>query len=149
LPVLSNFADTVWGIVTLDLRSITSVNDNRKFVFRICFSSQNTGNKGNNRFDNITLEGDSVSIANSIQEIRQNDYTLYPNPADDCIRLIALSEGERIISIVNSTGSIVSSYRMNGKEMIIDTSRLSSGFYFIKIIEQDTRKGSILKFIKE
>lgn len=78
LPVVSNFADTVWSLVTLDLRSITSINDNSKFVLRITYGPPNTGSKGNNRFDNITIEGDISSEINGINDITRSDYALYP-----------------------------------------------------------------------
>jgi hypothetical protein len=149
LPVFSNFADTVWEKVTLDLRSITSVNNNRKFVFRINFSAPNTGNKGNNRFDNITVEGDIFSDINGIREINKYDYALFPNPAKDHIILTTNFEGEKMISIYNSTGVLVSSYNLYGKEIRINTSLLSSGFYYMKIIEKNGENVSTMKFIKE
>lgn len=149
LPVFSNFADTIWEKVTLDLRSITSVNNNSKFVFRINFSAPNTGNKGNNRFDNITVEGDIFSDINGIREINKYDYVLFPNPAKDHIILATNFEGEKMISIYNSTGVLVSSHNLYGKEIQINTSLLSSGFYYMKIIEKNIENVTTMKFIKE
>jgi|GEM_PF-745880 len=149
LPVFSNFADTVWGKVTLDLRSITAINNNRKFVFRIDFSAPNTGNKGNNRFDNITVEGDISSDIDAIPEINSSDYALYPNPAKDHINLITTFDGEKTVSVYNSTGILVSSYNLSGKEILINTSFLSQGLYFMKITETNAKNVTILKFIKE
>jgi hypothetical protein len=150
LPVFSNFADTTWGMVTLDLRSITAINNNRKFVFRINFSAPNTGTKGNNRFDNITVEGDISSDIDAIHEINSSDYALYPNPVKDHISLITTFDGEKTVSIYNSTGILVSSYNnLSGKEILINTSFLSQGLYFMKITETNKKNVSILKFIKE
>jgi len=149
LPVISNFADTTWGKVTLDLRSLTTVNNNRKFVFRITFSGQNTGNKGNNRFDNITAEGDISSDIDAINDISRSDYSLYPNPAKDHIKLITTYEGEKNVTIYNSTGILVSSYNLSGKEILINTSFLSQGLYFMKINETIGKNITVLKFIKE
>jgi formylmethanofuran dehydrogenase subunit D len=149
LPVISNFADTVWSLVTLDLRSIPAINHNRKFVLRIDFSSQNTGNKGNNRFDNITVEGDISSDIDAVPEVTKSDYALYPNPAKDNINLITTYEGVKTISIYNSTGTLVSSYNLSGKNIVINVSSLSQGLYFMKIIETNLKPGALLKFIKE
>jgi hypothetical protein len=149
LPVLSNFADTTWGMVTLDLRSITSVNNNSKFVFKINFSAPNTGTKGNNRFDNITVEGDISPDIDGIHDINKSDYALYPDPTKDHINLVTTFEGEKIISIYNSSGEIISTYNLSGKEIFINTSLLSKGLYFMKIIETTGKNVSILKFIKE
>lgn len=149
LPVVSNFADTVWSLVTLDLRSIPAINNNRKFVLRIDFSGQNTGSKGNNRFDNITVEGDISSDIDAVPEVIKSDYALYPNPAKENINLITTYEGEKTISIYNSTGTIVSSYNLSGKNIVINVSSLSQGLYFMKIIEANAKTGALLKFIKE
>ena len=149
LPVISNFADTVWEKVTLDLRSITSINNNSKFVFRINFSAPNTGSKGNNRFDNITVEGNIFADINVIPKIEKSYYNLYPNPASDHINLVTTFGGEKTVSIYNSTGVLVSSYNLNGKELLINTAQLSQGLYFLKIIERDRGNSGTLKFIKE
>jgi hypothetical protein len=149
LPVLSNFADTVWSMVTLDLRSIPAVNNNSKFVLRINFSAPNTGNKGNNRFDNITVEGDISPEIDAVTDVTRSDYALYPNPANDHITLITTFEGEKMISIYNSTGALVTTYKLDGKEITINTSLLSQGLYFMKIIETKGKNVSILKFIKD
>jgi hypothetical protein len=149
MPVISNFADTVWSLVTLDLRSIPAINHNRKFVLRIDFSGQNTGSKGNNRFDNITVEGDISSDIDAVPEVTKSDYALYPNPAKDNINLITTYEGVKTISIYNSTGTLVSSYNLSGKNIVINVSSLSQGLYFMKIIETNLKTGALLKFIKE
>jgi hypothetical protein len=149
LPVFSHFADTLWGRVTLDLRSIPAVNNNRKFVLRIDFVTQNTGTKGNNRFDNLTVEGDISSDIDAIPEISKSDYALYPNPAKDHITLITTFEGEKVVSIYNSSGIAVSTYKMSGKEIQIETSSLSQGLYFMKILEPGGKTINILKFIRE
>ncbi|MGD0754039.1 MAG: T9SS type A sorting domain-containing protein [Bacteroidales bacterium] len=149
LPVFSNFADTIWSLVTLDLRSIPEINNNRKFVLKINFSAPNTGSKGNNRFDNITVEGDISSDIDAVPEITKSDYAIYPNPAKDHINLITTYEGEKVVSIYNSAGILVSSYNLSGKEILINTSLLSQGLYFMKITETDVKNVTILKFIKE
>jgi DNA repair exonuclease SbcCD nuclease subunit len=61
LPMAFDSAGLNWGLVTVDLSSITAINNNPNFIFRILYSAPNTGNSGNNRFDNITVEGDSVN----------------------------------------------------------------------------------------
>ena len=118
-------------------------------MFRIKFSAPNTGNKGNNRFDNITVEGDVSSDLEGVHDINNSDYVIYPNPAKDHINLVSNFEGEKIISIYNSTGILVSSYNLSGSEILIDASFLSDGLYFVKIIETKGKDVSILKFIKE
>lgn len=49
--------DPNYSIVTLDLSTITGINNNPNFKFKINFSDNATGSSGNNRFDNVTIEG--------------------------------------------------------------------------------------------
>jgi hypothetical protein len=51
-------ADPTVDLIALDFSSITSINNNPNFKLKIDFVGEAAGNPtGNNRFDNITLEG--------------------------------------------------------------------------------------------
>jgi hypothetical protein len=134
--------------MTLDLRSITSINDNRKFVFKMNFSAPNTSDKGNNRFDNITVEGDL--IVTGVNKIGYDAYgfTIYPNPANDYFYLTGTFDEEKSISIYNSMGRLVNAITLYGKHSLVDVAGLSPGFYFIKIREKGEAGLITLKFIK-
>lgn len=61
LTVLQDSAGLAWGgPVAVNLTPITGANNNNTFVFRIRLSPPNTGGSGNNRYDNITVEGDTI-----------------------------------------------------------------------------------------
>ncbi|NDC40262.1 MAG: hypothetical protein EBZ77_01740 [Chitinophagia bacterium] len=49
--------DTVFFQKLFTLSSDARINDNPKFAVKIVFTANNTGAKGNNRFDNVTLKG--------------------------------------------------------------------------------------------
>ncbi|NMH29206.1 hypothetical protein [Flavobacterium silvaticum] len=50
--------DPMSNIVAIDFTSVTGANDNANFTFRIQFTGDAAaGTSGNNRFDNVTLEG--------------------------------------------------------------------------------------------
>ena len=49
--------DTVWQGFTYDFSAIAGANDNPNFKIRINFSVNDTGISGNDRFDNIALDG--------------------------------------------------------------------------------------------
>ena len=148
LPVVSNFADTSWSLVTLDFRSLTSVNDNSKFVLKINFVGQNTGSKGNNRFDNITVEGDTISGGSNITINSMEKIMLYPNPARDYIN-ISIPYNESKITIYNSTGIIVSTFMSAKNKSQIDISQFEPGFYYISIDYKKSIETKMMKFIKE
>jgi len=140
--------DTVWNVATIDLHSISTINDNNKFVFRILFSGNNTGAKGNNRFDNITLEGDIIN-PNSVTSIEKSaDYSVYPNPASDFINLKSGVVGSKTVSIFNSIGVLVSNFSMNDKLFLINVAKYNPGLYLVFINEINGEKSYTLKFIK-
>ncbi len=55
-----------YQLVSFDFSAIGAVNDNADFGVKILFFEQNTAANGNNRFDNIVLEGDPLPNGNDI-----------------------------------------------------------------------------------
>jgi len=149
LTLTSVTPDTVWGMATVDLRSITKINDNSKFVFKIVFLGNNTGTKGNNRFDNITIEGDIINPNIVNDPVVNARYSLYPSPAEEFINLKSGSSGDKKVSIYNSIGVQVSEFIMNEKLFSINVENYSSGLYFINVKDIDGGNNSTLKFIKK
>ena len=58
---------TTFGLVTFDLSSITGVNDNPNAAFRIVFNGA-TSASGNNRLDNLVVEGQTIVETGTIPE---------------------------------------------------------------------------------
>jgi uncharacterized protein YjdB len=56
----------VWRLVDINFNSDSSVNNNNRLVFRIKFRTHNTGITGNNRFDNFTVEGDTLIFVSGV-----------------------------------------------------------------------------------
>jgi len=62
LSVASDSAGLAFGpVFPVTFTTDTTVNNNPKLVFRIKFVGNSSGTSGNNRFDNITVEGDTIS----------------------------------------------------------------------------------------
>ena len=66
----------------LDFRGIPAANDNPLFALRITFLQGTGGTAGNDRFDNLTVEGDELETV-----VEPGTYTFwrdqhFPNPAD-------------------------------------------------------------------
>jgi gliding motility-associated-like protein len=73
LPMTSYTAGIAWGLQSLDLSSIAGANNNPKFVFCISYSGAAAqATSGNDRYDNITLEGDSICPSYTLQPINQS-----------------------------------------------------------------------------
>ena len=82
---LSISSDSAWLIyhrTTLSFTTDTMVNNNNKLVFRIKFSGNDTGSTGNNRFDNVSVEGDSITSTSSVTNIDM-DKIFISNPVKD------------------------------------------------------------------
>ncbi len=78
LSILSDsLTNAVFNLMSVSFKGDAAVNNNSNFIFRIKFLTLNTGTKGNNRFDNISLEGDTIipqaiSISNTSSTYSQN-----------------------------------------------------------------------------
>ena len=150
LPVTSYTPGIAWGLQSLDLSTISGANNNPKFVFCISYSgSAAQAPSGNDRYDNITVEGDT-SIVSGIAEINANNggYTLFPNPSKDNLFVSGSFEGTKTISIYNAMGQMVYTTEQTKKQVPISTSQLENGMYFITIKEINGKIPVTLKFIK-
>lgn len=70
-------ADGTPEIKTLDFRGISGANNNPALALRITFTQGTGGTGGNNRFDNLTVEGDALPPSYNTWR-----FTSFPNPAD-------------------------------------------------------------------
>ena len=77
------------------------------------------------------------------------NFTIYPNPVNDILKVRRLSDGNAQIEIINSAGATVQSLEINGSEKDLDVSTLSSGVYMIRLIENNNISTSTLRFVKE
>ena len=145
----STGATTNWTLASLDFSSITGVNNNQKFVLKIVNKGQDTTLNGNDRYDNVTVEGDTNSLAGMapLQALAMG-YNLYPNPSNEHITVVSPSEGVKLIEVCNMMGQVVSSIQVEGKQIPVDISALSYGVYFIHLTEKETGIKVPLKLIK-
>lgn len=68
------FGDTVevetdYELVRFDFTSLTAANDNPDFGIKMLFFEQNTASNGNNRFDNIVLEGTPMAAVTPVSAV--------------------------------------------------------------------------------
>lgn len=73
-----------------------------------------------------------VQFAGISENIKENNISVYPNPADSKVSIEAdLEIGQ--ITLINNLGEIVLSQSVNGQATQLDIIRLSEGFYLMKI----------------
>ena len=150
---LSMPSDSAWLVyhrTTVTFGAVTAVNNNPKLVFRITFNGNDTGSKGNNRFDNVTVEGDTTStVGIGTIGAADNNYTLYPNPVGATLNIASETEGAKSVSIVNLDGKEVMTANVPGKQWRINVANLPAGVYFVKISEANASKITTMRFIKD
>jgi hypothetical protein len=90
--------------------------------------------------------------ADAIQYLadRNNDYTVFPNPAENFIRIkIPYQTGKLLVaSICDLTGRILISKQFDSEFNCLDISALESGMYVLQILSEN-QKISTLKFYKK
>jgi hypothetical protein len=121
----------VWQPVVIDFSEIPQSNNNPHFEVRILFTDENAaGASGNNRFDNLQLEGFSTSVRISNPE--DASVSLFPNPAGKTVHLTSDFAIESI-TVIDINGRIVIKKHPAFNALEINTSSLSAGVYLVKI----------------
>ena len=151
LSMTSDSANLTYNLIGLNLASDHSVDNNNKLVFRIKFSGNTMLYAGNNRFDNVTIEGDSINapyaIVNNLTT-PENLYQLYPNPVSNDLAVTSESDGYKTIIIYDITGKSVFAGIAEGRKFQINISDIIAGTYFVAVKDNATGKISKMKFNK-
>jgi len=154
LSMAADTAGLTFGLISLGFGADTTVNSNSKFVFRIKFSGNDSGYSGNNRFDNVTLDADTMTAATihvSVANVTAPEtvYTIYPNPVKNNLEISADADGVKGVMIYDAAGKTVFAGLANGKAFSVNVADLQAGVYFLNIREGNTGKVSSMKFVKE
>lgn len=141
-----------WTLVTVNMNSVTDtmIKNNPKLVFRITLGTPNTGTSGNNRFDNITVEGDTLTTT-GVSEIASvtNQYNLHPNPANTNVIISAEVANNKTITIYNAVGQLVYNTTDASKNVNIDISSFGTGTYYAVVSDNKGAQLAKLKFVKK
>ncbi|MBI2281820.1 MAG: T9SS type A sorting domain-containing protein [Bacteroidetes bacterium] len=89
----------------------------------------------------------ALDSANSINELEQKDFVLYPNPASDFIT-IAFDQEKNVkgnLKIVNLLGKVVYESHINEATTRIDINPFASGIYYLII--ESSGLNQIQKFV--
>jgi len=148
----TKFQGTNWGLVSINFNLDTAnTNNNNRLVFRIKFAGNTSLTSGNNRFDNIVVEGDSVASGTSgvgVSSIPTKEACIvYPNPVHDQLNILS-GAGNKMIRIMNSNGQLVRLLQTSDAKLQVNCADLATGSYFL-IINQDQVASQAFSFIKE
>jgi len=95
---------------------------------------------------NIAMQTIKVQSGVGIEEISSNKIRIYPNPAEDYLN-IEMEEIPNLVEVINMTGKIILTEKMNSEKFGLDVSHLSKGIYFIRFVFEDGSMGAT-KFVK-
>jgi hypothetical protein len=108
------------------------VNNNGKLVFRIKFNGNTVFTNGNNRFDNITLEGDSViAPIVAVSQVQPLEANIYPNPFKNTLQITTADDAMKTAFIYDLQGRLVLKTTLSGRYNTLDVADLNKGFYTI------------------
>lgn len=88
-------------------------------------------------------EIDYVRVTKAVYSVNDNEaakFDLYPNPANDVLRINA--EANAMVEILDMAGRKVMSVNVTEGENVINVAELTSGVYFVKM------NGAVVKFVK-
>ncbi|MFN5627674.1 MAG: DUF4465 domain-containing protein [Bacteroidota bacterium] len=106
--------------------------------------SSDNGNFGMNTPAFFCLDNIVSSFPLTINSSQKSNIEIFPNPADNFIRVRKLKQQQEIITIFNSTGEIVKRELIVNEFHTIDVSELCKGIYFVHLSLQNENQ----KFIK-
>ena len=91
-------------------------------------------------------EPDEPEDPDTIDEF-ENSLMIYPNPANDYIKLSAVGFQLSVVKIYNYLGILVDEIKTNSEEIEINVSNYNSGVYFVEI--NTDKENSIIRIIKK
>lgn len=127
----------VFSPVMLDFSGDTTVNNNpSNFIFRVKLGVPNAPTNGNDRFDNITVTGDTDKAGHTsgIEPVNNNitgKVMIYPNPANTFTN-IAADFTITNIELTDMVGRVVTAQMPAAKNVKLDLGNLKTGIYFVK-----------------
>lgn len=82
-----------------------------------------------------------------IEEIRQNQFEIYPNPVKNEMQIVSTHSGVYDIEITNALGESISKSQLIGANTSINVEELAKGIYFLRIGYRNSWQ--TIKFIKQ
>ncbi len=143
-------ASSLYTRINLSFPNDTFAYNNPNLILRIKFAAAANGSgnpnglSGNNRFDNIVVEGDTTTakpqavVAPPATGIDLINYTalncsVYPNPAHGSVNIASTGIGAKQVSIYDRMGKLVYDIQISEENDLIQLNNLSSGIYMLKI----------------
>jgi hypothetical protein len=148
---LSMASDSAWLVyhrTSLTFTTDSEVNNNPRLVLRITFSHNTTGTSGNNRFDNVTVDGDPIPTTVK-QSPAPAHISLYPDPVVNTLHIDAATGSIVPLYIADCQGRVITRFTAETTVSGIDTHNLKSGTYMFVFQDLSTDTKITLPFSKQ
>jgi hypothetical protein len=144
-PVLEEILITLdYQLVEVDFSNIDGVDNNQYFEVKIVFPHESAAAiSGNNRFDNISLEGYPVENTFVKRGVEKGFLRMYPVPVDEVLHFESRFEMS-IIGIFDLSGRLIYQEQPGTFTHDINVRSLSSGTYLVEVA---TPAGKVLQKI--
>lgn len=134
---------SIGGSWSDEARSIQQTTDGGFIVAGYSESTDGdvSGNKGEEDFWVVKLSPETLSI----NEYKTLKFNIYPNPTTKTFTISSEKLVNSAFKIIDSQGKEVLTGKMNGKEEIIDITKLSKGVYSVVFDNSELRTVSVIK----
>ena len=78
-----------------------------------------------------------IGQTDNIEDILSDEISVYPNPANDFVKVSTVNNQQSTVRVYNCLGMLVEEVKMNSSEIEINTSYYNTGIYFIQIQTED------------
>ena len=94
-------------------------------------------------YENGTSVGSAVLVTKgtNVSEITENNISVYPNPANDFVKISA-NDNINSVKVYNCLGMMVEEIEVNANEVELNTSEYNTGIYFVNV---QTENGNLVK----
>ena len=97
--------------------------------------------EGANAFGNENQRFVIVDVT-SVDENGVNGMMIYPNPANDFVKVSIVNSQQSTVRIYNTLGMLIEEIEMTSNEIEINISRYTQGIYFFNV---ETENGNVTK----
>ena len=124
---------------TAETSYVKGFNEEGTHSFTVASVCDNGESEQSESFE-FEIKGESISEL-------ENNLRIYPNPANDYIKISAVGSQLSVVKIYNYLGILIDEIETNSEELEINISNYNSGVYFVEINTE--KENSIIKIIKK
>ncbi|WP_343635578.1 T9SS type A sorting domain-containing protein [Fluviicola sp.] len=83
------------------------------------------------------------------ENTKEDEMTLYPNPASSQVTIHCESEGAKTIAVIDLSGRTVLTREMNTNGYVLSVHDLNKGTYFVRLLDHNTQKALMKQLVIE